>query len=108
MFRSSRLNVPWSSRRIPRVRNHNSQTLAQVLDVSSGTKNGAVERKPKNNTAKGSGDGDVIRVETSLVVSDVLVLDQRGQPVQGLTQKDFVITEDGKLQLLIVRTCAQS
>jgi VWFA-related protein len=60
--------------------------------------NAAVERKPKNNTAKGSGDGDVVRVETSLVVSDVLVLDQRGQPVQGLTPKDFVITEDGEPQ----------
>src|SRR6266436_3542192 len=60
--------------------------------------NAAVERKPGDNTAKGSGDRDVVRVETSLVVSDVLVLDQRGQPVHGLTQTDFVITEDGKPQ----------
>jgi VWFA-related protein len=60
--------------------------------------NAAVERKPNNNTAKDAGDGDVVRVETSLVVSDVLVLDQRGQPVLGLTEKDFVIVEDGKSQ----------
>jgi VWFA-related protein len=41
---------------------------------------------------------DVVRVETSLVVSDVLVLDQQGRSVQGLTAKDFVRIEEGKSQ----------
>jgi VWFA-related protein len=58
----------------------------------------AVEDKRREDKANNSGDDDVVRVETSLVVSDVLVLDQRGQPVLGLTAKDFVITEDGKPQ----------
>ena len=40
----------------------------------------------------------MVRVETSLVVCDVLVLNQRGQSVQGLTKNDFVVTEDGKPQ----------
>ncbi len=58
----------------------------------------AVETKPKEDKAKPSGDVDVVKVETSLVACDVLVLDPRGQTVQGLTQKDFVLSEDSKPQ----------
>jgi VWFA-related protein len=60
--------------------------------------NAAVETKRREDKAPGPGEDDVVRVETSLVVSNVLVLDERGQPVQGLTAKDFVLTEDGKPQ----------
>jgi len=60
--------------------------------------NAAVEDKRREAKATNAGDDDVVRVETSLVVSDVLVLDQHGRTVQGLTQKDFVLTEDGKPQ----------
>src|SRR6266567_3696528 len=60
-------------------------------------RNAAVETKPKPATARTS-EEDVVRVETSLVVCDVLVLDSRGQIVQGLTEKDFVLSEDGKPQ----------
>jgi VWFA-related protein len=43
-------------------------------------------------------DDDVIRIETSLVASDVLVLDAHGRAVKGLVASDFIITEDGKPQ----------
>lgn len=59
--------------------------------------NAAVETKRKAE-AKTSGDDDVIRVETSLVVADVLVLDQRGQAIPDLTANDFLVTEDNKPQ----------
>ena len=39
-------------------------------------------------------EGDVIRIDTSLVSSDLLVLDQHGKSISGLTANDFVITED--------------
>jgi VWFA-related protein len=54
----------------------------------------------RENSEQGEGDeGDeVVRVETSLVVCDVLVLDKQGKPVSGLKREDFVITEDGKPQ----------
>jgi VWFA-related protein len=42
-----------------------------------------------------SGDEDVIKIETSLVVSELLVLDKQGRPVEGLKQSDFLITEEG-------------
>jgi VWFA-related protein len=57
----------------------------------------AVETKSKGRGFSAS-DVDVVTVETSLVVNDVLVLDQRGQTVSGLTRNDFVVTEDGKPQ----------
>lgn len=53
---------------------------------------------PSSNSKSGTDDIDVIKVETSLVTSDVLVLDPKGNPVVGLTTKDFVISEDGQPQ----------
>jgi VWFA-related protein len=43
----------------------------------------------------GSSDDDVIRIETSLVTSDVLVTDRQGRPVRNLKATDFAISEDG-------------
>jgi VWFA-related protein len=57
-----------------------------------------VEKKPKPNAKSEAEDIEVVKVETSLVSSDVLVLDAKGNPVEGLTEKDFVITEDGQPQ----------
>lgn len=49
-------------------------------------------------TRSSSGDEDVVKIETSLVVSELLVLDKQGRPVQGLQQSDFLITEEGAPQ----------
>jgi VWFA-related protein len=57
-------------------------------------RNAAVETKPKPGKARPSDEDNVVRVETSLV----LVLDSRGQIVQGLAEKDFVLNEDGRPQ----------
>ena len=43
-------------------------------------------------------EGDVIRIDTSLVSGELLVLDERGNNVSGLTAEDFSITEDGAPQ----------
>jgi VWFA-related protein len=43
-------------------------------------------------------EGDVIRIDTSLVSSDLLVLDQHGKSVAGLTADDFAVAEDGAPQ----------
>ncbi len=40
-------------------------------------------------------DDEVIKIETALVVSELLVLDKQNRPVQGLKQSDFLITEEG-------------
>ena len=58
----------------------------------------ANDPKPKPAANASAEDIDVVKVETSLVTSDVLVLDARGNPVTGLTEKDFAVTEDGQPQ----------
>jgi VWFA-related protein len=46
----------------------------------------------------GSADEEVVRIETTLVVSDALVLDDRGFPVRGLNKDDFLIREGNEPQ----------
>jgi VWFA-related protein len=43
-------------------------------------------------------DDEVIKIETLLVVSEILVLDKQGRPIQGLKESDFLITEEGTPQ----------
>jgi VWFA-related protein len=60
----------------------------------------AVEVAPAR-AARGVGgdeEDEVVRVETSLVVCDVLVLDAQGRAVAGLKREDFLIKEDGRAQ----------
>jgi VWFA-related protein len=42
--------------------------------------------------------GLTISVTSNLVVEDVILKDKQGNPIPGLTAKDFLITEDGKPQ----------
>jgi VWFA-related protein len=46
----------------------------------------------------GTADDDVVRIETSLVVCDVLVTDKDGRPHGKLEATDFAISEDGAPQ----------
>ncbi len=48
--------------------------------------------------AQANAQGPSFPAGTELVVVDVLVLDKDGRPVQGLTQADFAIKEDGQPQ----------
>jgi VWFA-related protein len=45
---------------------------------------------------------DIVRIETSLVVCDLLVLDERGNPIDGLRAADFELSEDGRPQQIEV------
>lgn len=54
-------------------------------------KNAAVQLPPEGVAVD---EDEVIRIETSLVSSELLVLDSRGLPVSGLTAADFSVKED--------------
>ncbi|HMH43059.1 MAG TPA: VWA domain-containing protein [Pyrinomonadaceae bacterium] len=41
---------------------------------------------------------NVVRINTDLVVCDVMVLDKQGHAVSGLTKDDFAVSEDDKVQ----------
>ncbi len=57
------------------------------------------KKKARRETEQERGaEDEVVRVETSLVVADVLVLDAQGRAVEGLGREDFLIMEDGRAQ----------
>jgi VWFA-related protein len=57
------------------------------------------------NAPADSSDNFKIRVSSQLVIETVVVKDKSGKPIEGLTEKDFTITEDGVPQQL--RICEQ-
>jgi VWFA-related protein len=57
------------------------------------------EKKNEKETDKSAlKDDETIRVETNLVVNDVLVVNQKGNLIAGLKKEDFIITENSKTQ----------
>ncbi|HJP92461.1 MAG TPA: VWA domain-containing protein [Pyrinomonadaceae bacterium] len=84
-----------ASREKPRLKNFGSSLKKLKWDE---------EKKQTVNTSQpnhnGSSDDDVVRIETSLVVCDVLVTDRQGRPQRNLKPTDFVISEDGVPQQL--------
>src|SRR6185503_20574075 len=50
------------------------------------------------NTSEDVDEGDVIKVESTLVVCDVLVATKNGKTVSGLAADDFVVKDDGANQ----------
>ena len=60
-----------------------------------GNPKGKADRKEKRSNAD---EDDVIRVDTDLVVCDVLVFDKQGKWIAGLSKDDFVVREDDKPQ----------
>jgi VWFA-related protein len=61
-------------------------------------KGGQSTPAPTPNGGTDSDDSEVIKVETNLVTMPVSVLDRDGRFISGLTQRDFEIVENGKVQ----------
>ncbi|MDP9049134.1 MAG: VWA domain-containing protein, partial [Acidobacteriota bacterium] len=65
--------------------------LAACLGLSLSS---AAQLTGANKTPTGS-DAPTIHVTSRLIIETVVVKDKKGNPINGLTAKDFVITEDG-------------
>lgn len=78
------------------------QTFGWSLKVDPGTTRKDKRVKPALPRPVKSGEEGEILIESSLVLSDVLVQDGKGVPVSGLQAADFEITEDGRRQKIDV------
>ena len=58
----------------------------------------ALAQTPQTTPPVVEDDGEIIKIDSRLVVVPVSVLDANGQPVVGLKEQDFRIAEDGKPQ----------
>ncbi|MDR3699628.1 MAG: VWA domain-containing protein [Candidatus Sulfopaludibacter sp.] len=58
--------------------------------------------QPQNGQVVNVKGGYSISVSSNLVVEDVILKDKQGNPIPGLTNKDFIITEDGKPQTVSI------
>lgn len=54
--------------------------------------------KKKKEEISNSGDEEIIKIDTKIVVFDFLVLTAKGHSVSGLKKEDFIITEDDQPQ----------
>jgi hypothetical protein len=90
------LNICAQSKERPKLKDFGSSLKRTKWDP---TKQQAVVTKP-NVKSKDDSDLDVVKVETSLVSTDVLVYDGQGHSVEGLTENDFLMSEDGAPQKL--------
>ncbi len=84
------LNLCAQTKERPKLKDFGSSLKRTHWDTD---KQQAIVDKPTSRA--NDDDADVVKVETSLVTSDVLVLDAHGKPVDGLTEEDFLINEDG-------------
>ncbi|MGI4830633.1 MAG: hypothetical protein ACRYFU_20925, partial [Janthinobacterium lividum] len=57
------------------------------------------------NTTPGKNDTYTLQVKSQLVVETVVVKDKQGHAIDGLTARDFTLTEDGVPQK--IRYCEQ-
>ena len=86
-----------AARERPGARDFGSSLRRLKWDPS---KQAAVEagRGREGEAGPGADEEEVVRVETSLAVCDVLVADAKGRPVSGLTREDFAVTVEGRPQ----------
>jgi VWFA-related protein len=86
-------HVPAQNRKKPKIKDF-GQSLKKLKwdpEQNTGIENSATQ-------SNGTDDGDVIRIETTLVSCSVLVMDKEGRIIQGLKQEDFEISENDTAQ----------
>ena len=80
------------------IANAFAQEKPQLRDFGSSLKKDSKKKVESQTVKPTSGDDDIVRVETDLVTSDVMVVDDKGKAILGLDRQDFIVTEDGTRQ----------
>jgi len=75
---------------------------AVVLTVSAGTLSAGAQLTGQNKPVGSADQAPTIKAVSRLIIENVGVKDKKGNPVEGLTAKDFTVTEDGVAQKLSV------
>ncbi|MBZ5675091.1 MAG: VWA domain-containing protein [Acidobacteriia bacterium] len=70
-----------------------------VLGLGVQERAGAQQPTPGQNVAPGA-ETPTFKTSTQLVIETVGVKDKSGKPIEGLTAKDFIVTEDGMPQTI--------
>ena len=73
--------------------------LMIVLGLGVQERAGAQQPTPGQNVAPGA-ETPTFKTSTQLVIETVGVKDKSGKPIEGLTAKDFIVTEDGMPQTI--------
>jgi len=80
-------------------------SLRKDKKAGRGKKSDSPDKSKSSDTAA---DNEVIKVKTDLVVSDVLVTDQKATVITGLKKDDFIVTEDGITQGIEMFSASES
>ena len=81
-------NIATSTDDSPRLKSFGSSLRLNRAEIN----------KLRREAKRRSEDEDVVRVDTDLVVCDVLILDPQGRTISGLTKDDFIVKEDKQTQ----------
>ncbi len=74
-----------------------NSVVVVIMSAAALAQSQAADAKPASNSGEAQST-TVLKATTRLVVVDVVATDGKGVPITGLTAKDFVLTENGKVQ----------
>ena len=80
---------------MPKLKLHLIRMAVAAAVVTAGTLAASAQLAGSNKSATGSDAPTIVGTGARLVVETVVVKDKKGNPITGLTEKDFTVTEDG-------------
>lgn len=90
----------WSLKKFENNQKQNKKEKKEKNSVTSNQTNSQANSSANNQNSnvgstKTASDDETIRVETNLVINDILVVDEKGTAVPNLKPEDFIVSEDG-------------
>ena len=80
----------------------------RISQPNSPTGTSAESQNSNVGKVEGASDDEIIRVETNLVINDILVVDEKGTAVPNLKPEDFIVSQDGAEQKIELFACGEN